>query len=251
MKKFLVLVFLSFGVQAELAVESLGAEFLRVERSAQKVSGFYHTFNLDQGKTIEEKIKVDSCDFLYERGERLTNNQTYSFENFLISFSGSSKKGETSFDSVTFSHSKLKPLFKPLDLSVTGHHTLTRADHPGEEKKFAAKLFGAGHNMDLGIAAKTKRPGRNSVDLEAIRGTDGSLTLNFTKVTEYGDDLQNSLFFKEGESRTYTAKVVFSKFDKKSIVLNKVEVKSKRRIGSKTKELVNTICDNFTESSDD
>lgn len=206
------------SLHAEVSPELLKEKFVNIERVSSSAKGFY--FGLREASS-KRYIKAKECRFSYEKGQdsHPKTDKEYSYERFMISFSGDDEKGETSFDSVSYGHSDFIETYKPLDFSK-GFQTI---------KLKQVELEGA----------------KLRSSLKAIRNTKGELKMEFHHQEVYS--AKNSSFFVPGETRDYSVEVLFSKFDKRAIQLQKIIVNASQITKKGSKKIVSVECNGFKE----
>lgn len=204
--------------QAEISPELLKEKFVSIERVSSKANGFYYGLREASSKRY---IKAKECRFTYEKGQdsHPKTDKEFSYERFMISFSGQDEKGELSFDSVSYGHSEFIENFKPLDFSKGFQSTKLK-------------------QVELeGVKLRSS--------LKAIRNIKGELKMEFHHKEVYS--AKNSSFFMPGEARVYTVKVLFDQFDKQSIKLKKIIVNASQITKSASKRIISVHCLDFKE----
>jgi hypothetical protein len=226
---FLILSFTSCQIIAEdskgISPKDLRGEEIRVDRSAEKKSG--HFLGL-KGQAKLRKFNVTECSFTYEKGtdSHPQSSRDYKFERFMINFSGVDKKGENSFDSVTYGHSDYKRKFKGLDFSK---------------------------GFDFKEIKRVELPeGQGVGKLKASRNDLGELSMTFRHKEAYSTG--NSSFFVKGEIRDYKVSINFSRFDSKNIKLKSVRVKATQRLPHRSRKLTTLVdvnCSDFKQTEEE
>jgi hypothetical protein len=198
---------------------------LQIRREATKTKGSLlvsQTINQNQSYSAHE------CTFGYEKGQGIVhrNQKPYFFETISVSVTARDENGDDFFDQVSYTNADYETKFSDWDFS---------------------------------------RPfGPVNIDSTLLFGHDdinGSLNFGFTPNGEPMMELRHtdtyatarSHFFKPGEKRDFTIKLIFNSLDEDLVQLKSLELSvlstEKDRFGNTlpSREIVNVLCSDFQE----
>lgn len=198
---------------------------VQIRRMANKTQGSLlvsHTMDRVQSYTAHE------CTFGYEKGQGIVhrNQKPYIFETISVSVTGRDKKGDDFFDRVSYTNADFETKFSDWDF--------TKPFGPID----IDSTLRFGHDDIHGSLSFSFSPNGNP--MMELRHTDTYATAR-------------SHYFKPGEKRDYTIKLIFDALDDERIQLRSLELNvqsaERDRFGNyrPAQEVVNVKCSDFKE----
>jgi hypothetical protein len=198
---------------------------IQIRRLATQTRGnllVSHTLNKTQSYTAHE------CTFGYEKGQGIVhrNQQPYIFETISVSVTGRDQKGDDFFDRVSYTNADYEKKFSDWDFS---------------------RPFGP---VDIDSSL---RFGHDDIHgaLSFFFNTKGQPVMELRHTDTYAT--ARSHYFKPGEKRDYTIRLIFDVLNDDHIQLNSLELNvqsaNRDRFGnySSPSEVINVFCSNFQE----
>ncbi|MBT3585993.1 MAG: hypothetical protein HN509_13890 [Halobacteriovoraceae bacterium] len=172
------------------------SEDLRLRLKSAKAEGFF-LGALEKGG--QQSYSVNECNFSFEKGMDLVhaNDKEYVYERMSVNFLGRNKKGESSFDSVSYTNADYSGTFVAWDF--------TKEFGPVELK---SNVHFAGQDNDATVSLQKNK---NSEMIMVFKHSNAFSTYR-------------SSFFKKGERRNYTVTLTFSGYSKTRIKLKQAKV---------------------------